>query len=86
MGKRKLAASFRGTDHSTIKSCYSSEGIVAHLRGWDKGISIEMKLDKDDNPVFEIWTTGGSNDSYEKWQMWLTRTPTVEDFRNGFNK
>lgn len=61
MGKRKLAATISGYGHSTSKSCFDSEGITAHLRGWDKGIQVEMKLGKDDKLIFEISTTGGSN-------------------------
>jgi hypothetical protein len=61
MGKRKLAATIKGDDHSTSKSCYSSHGITAHLRGWDHGIEIEMRLDENEEPIYEIWATRGSN-------------------------
>lgn len=86
MGNRKLAATISGHGHSTSKSCFDSNGISAHLRGWDSGIKIEMTLDENDNPVFELWTTGGSNNASTKYALFLTTTPTVADFRNGLNK
>jgi hypothetical protein len=61
MGKRKLAATISGLDHSTSKDCYSNRGIKAHLRGWDKGIEITMWLGDDEELVFEIYETGGSH-------------------------
>lgn len=72
MGKKKLAATISGFDHSTGKSCYSSEGITAHLRGWDFGLEITMRVDEDGTPLFEIWETGGSNDPGTKRQVFLT--------------
>jgi hypothetical protein len=62
VGKRELAATISGFDHSSSKSCYSSEGISAHLRGWDYGFSIEMRLDDDGLPYLEIYRTNGSHD------------------------
>jgi hypothetical protein len=61
MGKRKLAATISGTDHSSEKSCYSSQGISAHLRGWDFGYQIEMKMTEDETPYLMIFSTGGSH-------------------------
>jgi hypothetical protein len=72
MGKRKLAGSIKGTDHSTTKSCYSSQGITAHLRGWDFGLRIEILVDENGTPLFEIWETGGSNNPSNKRQVFLT--------------
>jgi hypothetical protein len=64
MGKRKLAATIQGFDHSTSKDCYSSRGISAHLRGWDEGLFIEMRWDERlGRPTYKIYTTNGSNDS-----------------------
>lgn len=61
MGKRKLAATISGTDHSSEKSCYSSQGIVAHLRGWDDGIKVYMTVEEDDSITYQIYVTGGSH-------------------------
>jgi hypothetical protein len=61
MGHRKLAATIKGTDHSSSKSCYSSESITAHLRGWDNGFEIELKLDENELPYLEIRRTLGSH-------------------------
>jgi len=72
MGKRKLAATIKGSDHSTSKSCYSSQGITAHLRGWDHGLEITMRLDEDGTPLYEIWETGGSNSPSPRRQVFLT--------------
>lgn len=72
MGKRKLAATIQGHDHSTSKSCYSGEGIIAHLRGWDHGLEITMMADDDGIPLYEIWETRGSNNSSRTRQVFLT--------------
>jgi hypothetical protein len=72
MGKRKLAATISGFDHSSGKSCYSSEGITAHLRGWDHGLEITMRVDEDGTPLYEIWETRGSHDPKPRRQVFLT--------------
>jgi hypothetical protein len=78
MGKRELAATISGFDHSTAKSCYSSEGITAHLRGWDFGIEITMRVNAWGEPEYDIWSTGGSHDPKAKDQLSLVnRAPRL---------
>lgn len=72
MGKRKLAATIKGTDQSTDKNCYSNHGITTHLRGWDFGLLIDMYVDKDGVPLYQIWETGGSNNPKNKRPVFLT--------------
>lgn len=63
MGKRKFAGTVTGFNHSTESSRYDSSGISAHVRGWDDGIKITAYANSKGEEVFEIHTTGGSNDS-----------------------
>jgi len=43
-----------------------SSGIEGHIRGWDQGIRVSGYVDDDGNEVFEVYTTGGSNDASSK--------------------
>lgn len=72
MGKRKLAGSLRGWNQATEVTRYSNEGIEAHLRGWDFGLNIEMRVSEDGIPTYEIWETGGSHNTSKIRQVFLT--------------
>jgi hypothetical protein len=61
MGKRKLAATIKSTEHSTEVGRFSNQGFEIHVGGWDSGLMIDVELDKDDTPIFHIHSTGGSN-------------------------
>jgi hypothetical protein len=61
MGKKKLAASIRSTEHSTEVARYSNQGLEVHIRGWDSGIMVDVEVDDNDNPIYVIHRTGGSN-------------------------
>lgn len=63
MGKKKLAASIKGFDHSTDSSRFSNQGITAHVRGWDDGIRVTAYVNSKGEEIFEIHTTGGNNNS-----------------------
>lgn len=79
MGKRKLAATIKASDQSTSRSCYSSDGIEAHLRGWDFGLKIWIGVDDDGTPMYEIWETRGSNDPSKVRQVFLTTGDFVDE-------
>lgn len=35
--------------------------ITGHIRGWDSGVEVRAYIDSNDNDVFEVFRTGGSN-------------------------
>lgn len=61
MGKKNLAATISGFDHSTESSRFDNRGITAHIRGWDDGIRVTAYVNARGENVYEIHTTGGSN-------------------------
>jgi len=77
MGKKPLAATISGFDHSTESSRYSSAGITAHIRGWDDGIRVTAYLNSEGRPVYEIHTTGGSNDPEVKVKIATVRPDEI---------
>jgi len=67
MGKRRFAVTGEAFNAVTTVSRYDSHGVSSHTRGWDMGVKVRASVDQRDNSeVFEVWTTGGSNDSDEK--------------------
>lgn len=74
MGKKKLAASIRGTEHKTTESRYSNEGLEVHIRGWDSGIMVDVEIGDDGNPRFVIHLTGGSNNPKRKHVLYRIKT------------
>lgn len=62
MGPKRFAGSVTG-DNSTENSRYGNQLIEGHIRGWASGIRVRGFVSKDDKDEFEIWTTGGSNNT-----------------------
>jgi hypothetical protein len=63
MGKRRFAGTVRGFNQTTDASRYSSEGVSAHVRGWDTGVKVEAFVAPDGQDAFQIFTTGGSHNA-----------------------
>lgn len=38
-------------------------GLSAHVRGWDLGVYVDLRVDADGKDVIEVYRTGGSNNS-----------------------
>lgn len=62
-GKRKLAVTASSNSASTDVSRYDNRSVSAHVRGWDEGVKVLAYIGENGAIVFDIWTTGGSNDS-----------------------
>ena len=70
MGKRRFMAEVWGylnNGATTTASRLGTIGVTSHTRGWNSGIKVVAGIDHaDDSDTFEVWTTGGSNDTGEK--------------------
>lgn len=63
MGKRKLAGTVSASSATTDVSRYDNRSVSAHVRGWDEGVKVHAFIGENGAIVFDIWTTGGSNNS-----------------------
>lgn len=66
MGKRRFASTSAAESAATTNSRYGSNHVTAHCRGWDVGVYVHAYIDDNGNDQFDIWTTGGSNDTQTK--------------------
>lgn len=49
-------------NRSTITKCGHKDGLSAHIRGWNKGIRVEIFYDeKEKKETYMVFETGGSN-------------------------
>ena len=48
-------------NRSTVTKCGHSDGLTCHIRGWNKGIYVNVFVDSDGNEVYEVGETSGSN-------------------------
>lgn len=49
-------------DQKKPKTTPGAREIAAHVCGWDAGIFIHAHVDANGDDVFEVFSTGGSND------------------------
>jgi hypothetical protein len=83
MGKKKLAVSAKGFDHSTEVARYSDRGISAHVRGWNDGIRVTAYIDATGYEVFEIHTTGGSDNPDVREHIATVKRGRLYSIKNG---
>lgn len=66
MGTRRFASSSFAESAKTEASRYGNNHVYSHTRGWDLGVLVHARIDENGDDIFEVWTTGGSNDSGTK--------------------
>ncbi len=45
------------------RTCQGTKLIDGHIRGWNLGIAVEGRIDKNGNDYFEVYRTSGSGGS-----------------------
>jgi len=49
-------------NRSTITKCGHKDGLSAHIRGWNKGIEVNVSFNEETKKeIFEVYETSGSN-------------------------
>jgi len=57
----RFYGSMQGTRGEATRMGDTKNGFDAHVRGWNVGVRITCRVDKDGKDVIEVWETGGSN-------------------------
>ena len=65
-GKRRFAGTISAESSTTTVSRYGNNHVTGHVRGWNQGILVHAFVDSEGNEHFEVWTTGGSNDTSKR--------------------
>ena len=50
-------------DRSQITKAGHKDGLTAHIRGWNKGVRVEARIDNNGHDEFRVYKTTGSNKS-----------------------
>lgn len=54
-------ASIQGNKGRATRCGSKSSGMLAHIRGWDIGVYVELKVNERGQDEIELYLTGGSN-------------------------
>lgn len=57
----RFYASIQGGRGMATRMGHKSSGITGHIRGWLTGIEVNGRVDDNDNDVFDVYLTRGSN-------------------------
>ena len=68
----RLYASIDSDARKTLATSRGHKRIDTHVRGWDDGIRIVARVE-DDQDVFDVFTTGGSNGSRRETRIGTLR-------------
>lgn len=58
----KFYGDLTGDDQKTKVTRSAEHQLRGHIRGWNFGCHVRIRLDNHGDEVVEIWLTGGSND------------------------